>query len=524
VDGPYGVENTDPDEKVQASAVSGTNITLTRTSTSASPRGWKFSDIGRLIRIKNGTSDWGYVEIIGVQPVSGSIMTEARANVRSVLGSTVATEKWRFGSIGQGDYPIAISFAEQRLWLAGESSSPQKIHGSKTADFLNFAPSDLNGTVQDASAIDFQLGTNQVNAITWLVTGLNLYCGTTGSVFIVRSTLNSEAITPTNVNLQSVSTVSSLTIQPVPMEENILFVTRNSQSLRSLHPNGSIDLFEAEDISLLAKHIFGRTASVTTMAYQQDRQQVLWMTLSNGSLIACTYVPSQQVNGFHRHTLGGSFQGGSPDVESVAVIPSPDLTHDQVWMVVRRTINGSDVRYIEIMEDEWLDQDTKNMRFVDSAPVAYSGAPVSSVSGLSHLEGETVQVIADGTIHPDRVVSGGSITLDASYSDVVVGLQYTSNIETLRLELPDRTGSSMGRVGRIDHAYIRLMDSSDFEVGPSSSSLSTVSTDGSLVFNGDKQIVFSGGFQREKKLFIRQSKPSGLTVLAINLTGSVGTR
>ena len=528
-DGPYQSENIDTTQTITPSAATSSvdiELTLSTPTTLNGGDGWKPSDIGKIIRMKHGSSNWGYVEVTGIHDNGTTPVTIARATIRSALGGTTATSKWRFGSWYPGSRPVAISFSEQRLWMGGESISPQTIHGSKTADFLNFAPSDLDGTVTDASAINFEIGSNQVNSILWIATGKQLFIGTPASVFAVKASLNNEAVTPTNINVPLVSTVGSSFLQPIPIDDSVVFMSRNNQSMRALRPTGNLEIFDPEDITVLSRHIFNRTESVTTSAFQQDRRQIIWSTLSGGGLIACTFNPAQQVQGWHKHVLGGNFQGGDPIVESVAVIPSSDATYDQLWMTVRRTINGSDVRYIELMEDDWVDGVKTSMRFLDCAPIPYSGAITSSVSGLDHLEGETVSVLADGKVHADKVVSSGSITLDALANDVVVGLRFKSSIESLRLELPDRSGPTLGRSARIDHLYMRLFESHAFEFGPNQQSLESASVGGAAQepFTGDLRFVFAGGFQREKKFRVEQSDPTSFSLIAISVVGSTGTR
>jgi len=534
-DGPYLAENTDEDSKIAASASAFPNtditLTLSGTITVNDGAGWLSTDIGRLVRMKVGAGNWGHVQITGVHEVAGT-NTIARGTVRSVLAGTGATATWRLGSWYPGNYPASLSFADQRLWHAGEPGSPQTLHGSETAMFTDFSPTEEDGVVLDTNAVNFQIGANQVNAMVWLGTERQLFAGTPASVYVARASLQDEAITPTNVNLPQITAVGSSSVQPVNISNNLVYMTRNNQSLRGIEFTGDASSFVSVDITLLAKHIFGRTETVTTMAFQLDRQQILWLTRSDGVLVAVTYVPEQKVFAWHRHIVGGNFGGGDAVVESVAVIPSTNGAYDKLWMIVKRTISGATVRHIESMEDEWLDGVSTNMRYVDSAPAAYSGAPISVVTGLGHLEGEVVQVLADGATHPDRTVVGGSITLDAAYSDVVVGLGYVSEMETLSLDVPDPEGSSMGKMARIDHLSLRFYESLGGEIGSSVDALDPIvfRSSGDAMdtavppFTGDLKIPFRGGFVREKVIVVRQSQPLPMNLLAINALMSTGAR
>lgn len=176
---------------------------------------------------------------------------------------------------------------------------------------------------------------------------------------------------------------------------------------------------------------------ITSMTWAQEPFRTLWATRSDGLLIGLTYDKDQAVGAWHRHPM----ENGA--VLQVAGIPDPSTGHKQVWMIVQREINGVVKKYIEYMlppHEPETATDTDGFIYLDSS-LSYSGAPVSSVSGLAHLEGETVSVWADGARHGDRVVASASISLDGEYSTVHVGKHSSSYIQTL----PTLAGSSMGR-------------------------------------------------------------------------------
>jgi hypothetical protein len=529
LDGPYNDENTDDAALITASATTGTdiNLTLSGTITLNDGVGWLPKDIGRLVRMKVGTTDWGSVEITGFHN-----STIAHGTVIFSPGGTAATAAFRFGSWYPGNYPSTLSFGDQRLWHAGAPDTPQTIYGSTTAFYTNFAPTDIDGEVVDTNAVTFRLGSNQVDSIRWVSVQRNLYLGTPSSILTARASLEGESITPTNINIPTISYMGSNAVQPQNIGAHLIYLARNHQSAYALGPGVDVDDPAPTDLTLLAKHILGRTKTVTTMAFQQDREQVIWFTRSDGKLVALTYVPEQQVYAWHNHKLGGNFGGGEAVVDCVAVIPSRDGTHDELWMIVKRTINGATVRHIEFMEDEWLDDVQNSMRFLDSAPAAYSGVATATITGLDHLEGETVSILAEGAVHPTRVVASGSITLDNTYTDVVAGLGYVSELETMRLELPDREGSSMGKVARIDHVALRVYNSFGGEIGPDVTHLDPmIMRDASDMmdssppgFTGDEKVSFAGPFQRQKVIVVRHDQPNSFNLLAMNVIGATGMR
>jgi len=523
-DGPFGTENIDAGITLDPSGItSGSNTLLQR----AGDDGWVAErDIGRLVRFRQAGLV-GFMEVVGV-----STAANANVHILSTLGGSVAEDQFSYGMWSNANWPSAISFFEQRLAISGEVNSPQTLHGSQTSAYNSFGATQLNNTVVDTNAVNFAIGMNEVNSISWMAAGNRLIIGTSSGLFTARGSFDGEPITPSNIQVQRITAIGALNLQPVNVNDQIVYVTANSQSLRGFALSRDSDTVTPTDLSLLSKHVFGRTLSVTDMAYQQDRQSVIWCVRSDGVLAACTYVPEQEVFAWHRHTLGGSFSSGGAVVESVAVIPSPGTTHDQVWMTVKRTVNSLTVRHIEFFEDEWVDGVQTSMRYMDSAPAAYSDTPTNTFTGFDHLEGETVQVLADGAVHPDRVVTSGSITLDANYGDVVAGLQYTSELETLSLDVPDPEGSSVGKTGRIDHVNLRVYETIGGEIGPDTSNLDPIQwgevpptmDDPPAIFTGDKMIAFRGPFARQKIIVVRQDQPLPFNLLSINVIQSTGQR
>ena len=156
---------------------------------------------------------------------------------------------------------------------------------------------------------------------------------------------------------------------------------------------------------------------------------------------------------------------GKAVCESVAVIPTDD-TEYEVYVIVKRTINGATRRFVEVLNVFDFDQtDNTSFNFLDSQ-LSYSGSAVSTISGLDHLEGQTVSILANGATHPDKTVSSGSITLDRSSTSVKVGLAYTSLLQTMRLNAGSQNGTSQGKTKRIYDITVRMFETIGVEVGP----------------------------------------------------------
>jgi len=213
---------------------------------------------------------------------------------------------------------------------------------------------------------------------------------------------------------------------------------------------------------------------------------------------------------------------GKAVCESVAVIPTDD-TEYQVYVIVKRTINGATRRFVEILNVFDFDQtDNTSFNFLDSA-LSYSGSAVSTISGLDHLEGQTVSILANGATHPDKTVSSGSITLDRSSTSVKVGLAYTSLLQTMRLNAGSQNGTSQGKTKRIYDITVRMFETIGVEVGPDLSNLERIPfrssadlmDEGIPPFTGDKEVEFRGNYETDGFIFVRQTQPLPFTILSL---------
>ena len=212
-------------------------------------------------------------------------------------------------------------------------------------------------------------------------------------------------------------------------------------------------------------------------------------------------------------------------VESVATI-SGELNEDELWIITQRWVNGAVKRYVECFSEFDFDETApEDFKFVDSH-LSYSGVAVTSLSGLSHLEGETVSILADGATHAQKVVSSGAITLDRSARKVVAGLPYNSVLQTMRIEggAGQTEGTAQGKIKRISKIVLRLFETVGAKVGPSLDNLETVpfrTTSSpmdlpvSTFIAGDKEVEFSDDYNTDGFIFVKQDQALPLTVLAL---------
>ena len=213
---------------------------------------------------------------------------------------------------------------------------------------------------------------------------------------------------------------------------------------------------------------------------------------------------------------------GKAMVDSVAVIPTDDKEY-QTYVIVKRTINGATKRYVEYLNELDFDEtDNTSFNFLDSA-LSYSGSAATNISGLSHLEGQVVAILADGSTHPNKTVSSGAITLDRSAKNVKVGLAYTSLLQTMRLDAGSQDGTSQGKTKRIYDITVRMYESIGIEVGPNLSDMERIPfrssanlmDEGIPPFTGDKEIEFRGNYETDGFIYVRQTQPLPFTILSL---------
>ena len=411
-------------------------------------------------------------------------------------------------------YPSCVTFFEQRLVFAGSNDNPQTLWFSKSADLENFTTGS-----NDTDAMVYTIASNKVNAIRYITAQRSLILGTVGGEFVVSASGTTQPITPTNVQIQRQSSYGAANIDAVQIENVTMFVQRAKRKIRELVYNLNIDQYQAQDMTLLAEHI--TEGGITEMAYQQEPDSVLWCVRSDGTLLGFTYARAEEVVGWHRHVIGGAFSSGNAVVESVASIPT-DANEDELYVIVKRTINGTTRRYVEYLTLFDYGTDQTDAFYVDSG-LTYSGSAATVITGLDHLEGQSVTILADGSTHPNKTVSGGAITLERSSTKVHVGLGYTSLLQTMRVEAKGEEATSQSKTKRINEVTLRLHESVGVEVGSSLSDMERIPFRSSAaamssavpLFTGDKQVEFRDDFNTDGFVYVRQTQPLPLTVISI---------
>ena len=500
-DGPYLATNS-TSTTMTPGATTGTGITLT-----ASGNVFVSTDVGRLINFSNG-----YAKITAY-----SSATSVTIDIKDDFDNTSATANWKLGAFSDTTgHPSCVSFYEQRLVFAATISEPQTIFFSKAGDYENMTA----GTNADDAMI-YTIAANQVNVIRYLKAQRTLVIGTTAAEYTVSADGTDASITPTNITIKRQSSYGSANVDAVAAGNAILFLQKAKRKIRELAYNFDSDSYVAPDLTILNDTV--TQSGIVQMEWQQEPDNILWCVREDGQLAGLTYQRSENVVSWHRHILGGAFGSGNAVVESIASI-SGELNEDELWVIVKRTVNGATVRYIECFSDFDFDETVaEDFKFLDSH-LTYSGSATTTLSGLSHLEGQTVSILADGSVHANKVVSSGAITLDRSVTKACVGLSYDSVLQTMRIEGGAAEGTSQGKIKRISKVVLRLFETVGVKVGPSLSNLevvpfrttsSNLSTPVDTLIEGDKEIEFNDDYNSDGHIFIKQDQPLPASILAI---------
>ena len=508
-DGPYLATNSTATTLTPQQAATGTGKTITASAVTGinGGAGFQTTDVGRIISFNSGKA----------KITARTNTTVVVATITTAFTNTNATAAFNLGAFSNTTgHPSCVSFFEQRLVFAGTTDEPQTIFFSAAGDYENMTTGTNAG-----DAMVYTIAANQVNAIRYMKAVRTLVVGTTGGEYTVSADGTDASITPTNITIKRQSSYGSANVDAIPAGNAILFLQKARRKIRELQYNFDSDGYQAPDLTILNDS--ATNSGINEMVYQQEPGSIIWCVRDDGVLAALTYQRSENVIAWSRHIFGGVFGSGDAVCESAATI-SGDLTEDEVWVIIKRTVNGATKRYVECFSDFDFDEtDPTDFKFLDSH-LSYSGSSTTTLSGLSHLEGQAVSILADGSVHANKTVSSGAITLDRAVTKACVGLSYDSILQTMRIEGGAAEGTSQGKTKRISKVVLRLFETVGVKVGPSLSNLelvpfrttsSNLSAPVDTLLAGDKEIEFRDDYNSDGFIIIKQDQPLPCSVLAI---------
>ncbi len=415
----------------------------------------------------------------------------------------------------EGEYPSAVTYHEQRRWFAGTTQGPQVLWATRTGTDSNLTSSIPS---READAMELRIAATQYNQIRHLVPLADLIALTAGGEFRIYAD-GAPAITPTSVSIKPQGYAGANTVQPVLTSGSVLYVQAQGSRVREMAYNWESNAYRSIDISIMAPHRFNGY-TITQLAYSRAPDQIAWAVRNDGALLGLTYVPDQQVFAWHAHDTAGLFR-------SVCVVSEGN--EDVLYAAIERTAsNGTTVMHIERLRTRVFDEQMDAF-FVD-AGLTYRGAPVSAVSGLWHLEGKDVQILADGAVVTGKTVTNGTVTLDYPAGVITVGLGYTSDIKTLPLALESMQAAGQGTTKNVNRVHLRVSQSSVLKVGPAFDRLrehparSVADNYGSppALSTGEVSVGVDAAWSQDGSVCVRQDLPLPLTVLSMTLEVQTG--
>ena len=418
--GPFLDTNVSTTTLTPASAGVGTGVNVTASAVTGinSGSGFLTTDVGRQIRIGDG---YGIITARTNTTVVVVTVTTAFANAN-------ANTDWSLGAFSTTTgFPSCVSFFEQRLVFAASINNPQTVYFSKSGDYENM-DANIGGTVADDDAIIYTIASNQVNAIRFLTSARTLIIGTAGGEFVVSGGGDNNAVTPTNIMIKKQSNHGAANVDAISVGNATLFLQRAKRKIRELAYNFDVDGYIAPDLTILAEHI--TEGNVVEMAYQEEPLAIIWCVRGDGQLIALTYQREQEVVAWHRHIIGGVFGTGNAVCESVAVIPTDDSEYE-LYMIVKRTINGATTRYVEYLHTFNFDQtDNTSFNYLDSQ-LGLSKSQTTLTAGISATATTVPVASVSGLSSSGKIKIGGEIIAYAGISSLnLTGCTRGQNITT----------------------------------------------------------------------------------------------
>jgi len=406
------------------------------------------------------------------------------------------------------------------MWWAGQNG----VEGSVSDAFDSFDET----VVGDSGTIDRTVGSGPVDTINWILSLKGMLVGAQGAEYSVRSSSLDEPLTPTNFNLKASSTQGSGTTAAVKVDQMGYYVDRTGCKVFEL----SFDIrsydYTSTDLMELAPEL--GLPGIVRIDVQRKPDTRVHMVRSDGTAIVCVLNAQEEVRAMIPITTSGF-------IEDVVVQPAiGGNLDDQVYYVVRRTINGATVRYREKWAQEVECRGDQPLCKLADSYLTFSSTP-TNVFSVPHLVGQSVVVWADGAdvgtddsgttwVQRYTVDGLGNVTVPNYYSNVVIGLPYTSQFQSAKLGVQS-TGSMLNQQKKIGHIGLILADTHRRGVrfGPSFDYLDDMPQieNGTAVTQeveadyDENLIEFPGTWTTDMRVCVVGTAPRPATVMAITI-------
>lgn len=443
--------------------------------------------------------------VVRITAYTSSLLVDAEVIVD--LGNTDATDDWYEGEwSSRRGFPSSVAFAEGRLGWAGKDKTWLSVSDS----FTTF--DDL--VAGDSGPITRTIGSGPVDTINWMVATRRLLIGAEGSEFTMRSSSEDEPLTPSNAHMKSFSTQGSDAVGAVKLDSSAIYVQRGGTRL---YEAGFGQDYEFQSNDLTNFYPEAGDSPIVHIAVQRQPDTRIHCVRADGTVSIMLHDRTENISCWIKHS-------GST-VEDVVVLPGGNGDgEDAVYYVVNRTVNGSTVRYLEKWALESQCQGSTESRQLDSH-IIYSGASTTSMTGLDHLEGETVKVWGGGKDLGSYTVSSGAITLSEAVTDACIGLSYTAQFKSSKLAYAAGQGTALAQKKNLTTLGVILYNThyQGLEYGPDFTNMDNLPkmSKGAEVADDtvhstfdEESFSFPGQWDTDSRLCLQATSPKPVTVLA----------
>lgn len=415
--------------------------------------------------------------------------------------------------VGADNYPTATGDHKGRAWFGGTNNKRQNLWGTRSGTDANLS---YSVPTRDDDAIAVKLTSRRATTIRHIVPLSDLLVLTSSGAWKIGAE-NSDVLSPSTIDPRVQGDIGASMVQPVVTNESVLYAQARGGRMRELRYDAVETLkWRSGDISIMAPHLFdGYT--IKQLSFQAAPSPVVWAVRSDGLLLGLTYLPEHQVAAWHRHDTEGEF-------ESVCVLPEGN--EDMLYVIVKRVLNGRTVRSIERKQSRQFASQEDS--FCVDCGLTYDGAATTTITGLWHLEGETVKVLADGAVHNDVTVADGTITLEQEASVVHVGLGYNCDGQTLPPVIEAAAfGQSIKK--NANRAHVRVHETVGLKVGPAFDKLREIKWRTDEAYGtppeqrtGRFNVGLTPAWDDDAPLCFRQDAPLPATVVSLAWDGATG--
>ena len=467
---PYMDENFSSTTFTASAAVTSGDVNIIASSVVGINKdaGFRASDVGRGLRILKDGQKWAWGNITAVNSTT-SIQVDI--NDSSEGTSTTATRRWRLGLYNDDDgYPSVIAIHNARVVLAGQPAHPDRVVLSATGGFgatsFDFSPSNRLGEVNDDDAIQARVQDGELNLIEWISNiSSGLLIGTTDGEWILQPSSSSKPLAPDNNRADLITNKGSASLPSVSNGSANVFVQASRSKVHEAAFSIENDGFRSPDLGLY--FVNDLRARIKHMVWSQEPDNLFYYLMDDGKICSLTYMRDQDIVAWAKHEIAGD----DVNVVSATSVPSPDNARDDLYLMVERTVDGETVKYVEYMTPYYEDGDErKDVIYADCAFV-YDGVLTDTVTGLDHLEGQTVGVLVDGKSHPDQVVDAGQIELSNNVEGekIIVGLKYDWLVDLLDPIVETKTGTVKGKTRLVSNLVLDFWATLDVNFGHTTS-------------------------------------------------------